>query len=70
MLEKLIERYFKNLCTKAGIECVKYATTHKGDPDRVCLLGFGLIVFVELKRDKNGELSKHKQDRQRSLRKI
>lgn len=59
MIEKEVENYLKKEVEKRGGICVKLdATTSRGLPDRMCILPYGQVLFVETKRPKKGRLSK------------
>ena len=58
MLEKDIEKVFRDEIKKAGGKAYKFASPgNDGVPDRIVMLPGGRIVFVELKTD-TGKLSK------------
>lgn len=58
-LEKDIERKLKTMVERRGGLCLKWVCPGwAGVPDRIVLLPFGRVVFVELKRPKGGRLSK------------
>jgi hypothetical protein len=58
-LEKEIEKKLRKAVEAAGGKCVKWVSPGwAGVPDRLVLLPGGLIVFVETKRPKGGQLSK------------
>lgn len=58
MLEKDIEKLFRDEIKKAGGEAYKFTSPgNDGVPDRIVMLPGGRIVFVELKTD-TGKLSK------------
>lgn len=60
VLEKHVEAYLVRLMKKLGGECYKWASANtRGVPDRICIFPDGLIVFVELKRDRTCKLSPH-----------
>lgn len=55
--ESSIEEYLFNLVTVAhGGECIKL-TGNKGIPDRLVLLPYGRIFFIELKKPSGGVFS-------------
>jgi hypothetical protein len=48
--EKAIERYLVERIKDLGGICLKYSNQHRvGYPDRVCLLPWGVTLWVELK---------------------
>lgn len=50
MSEKAIERYLVERIKDLGGICLKYSNQHRvGYPDRVCLLPWGVTLWVELK---------------------
>lgn len=58
MLEKDIEKLFRDEIKKAGGKAYKFTSPgNDGVPDRIVMLPDGRIVFVELKTD-TGRLSK------------
>lgn len=58
MLEKDIEKLFRDEIKKAGGKAYKFTSPgNDGVPDRIVMLPDGRIVFVELKTD-TGKLSK------------
>lgn len=58
MLEKDIEKLFRDEIKKAGGKAYKFTSPgNDGVPDRIVMLPGGRIVFVELKTD-TGKLSK------------
>lgn len=58
MLEKDIEKLFRDEIKKAGGKAYKFTSPgNDGVPDRIVMLPDGRIVFVELKTDK-GKLSR------------
>ena len=58
MLEKDIEKLFRDEIKKAGGKAYKFTSPgNDGVPDRIAMLPEGQIVFVELKTD-TGRLSK------------
>lgn len=58
MLEKDIEKVFRDEIKKAGGKAYKFTSPgNDGVPDRIVMLPDGRIVFVELKTD-TGKLSK------------
>lgn len=58
MLEKDIEKLFRDEIKKAGGKAYKFTSPENdGVPDRIVMLPDGRIVFVELKTD-TGKLSK------------
>lgn len=58
MLEKDIEKLFRDEIKKAGGKAYKFTSPgNDGVPDRIVMLPGGQIVFVELKTD-TGKLSK------------
>lgn len=58
MLEKDIEKLFRDEIKKAGGKAYKFTSPgNDGVPDRIVMLPGGRIVFVELKTDK-GKLSR------------
>ena len=58
MLEKELEKYFVEQCTKKGYWCLKFTSpSTAGVPDRIVLTRFG-TYFAELKRPKVGRLSR------------
>ena len=58
MLEKDIEKLFRDEIKKAGGKAYKFTSPgNDGVPDRIVMLPDGLIVFVELKTD-TGKLSR------------
>lgn len=58
MLEKELEKYFVEQCTKKGYWCLKFTSpSTAGVPDRIVLTRFG-TYFAELKRPKVGSLSR------------
>lgn len=58
MLEKDIEKLFRDEIKKAGGKSYKFTSPgNDGVPDRIVMLPDGRIVFVELKTD-TGKLSK------------
>ena len=58
-LEKDIERKLRQMIEAHGGKCVKWVCPGwAGVPDRIILLSYGRIFFVETKRPKNGRLSK------------
>lgn len=54
-LERSVEQRLVRRCKEEGILCLKI-TEAKGWPDRE-LIGFGRVMFVELKRPRGGRLS-------------
>lgn len=58
-LEKEVEAYLVHAIETLGGYCLKFVSPgHAGVPDRVCLLPYGLVVFVELKKPEGGVLAK------------
>lgn len=67
MLEKDIEKLFRDEIKKAGGKAYKFTSPgNDGVPDRVVMLPGGRIVFVELKTD-TGKLSKLQELRCRQI---
>ena len=61
-LEKDIEKKLRQLVEAGGGRCLKWVCPGwSGVPDRIILLPFGRICFVETKRPKGGKLSKLQQ---------
>ena len=60
--ETIVEAYFIKLMLEAfpGAQINKY-TPRRGEPDRICLLPGGVVLFVELKR--LGERPRPEQER-------
>lgn len=57
-LEKDIERRLKTMVECHGGLCLKWVCPGwAGVPDRIVLLPFGRVVFVELKRPKGGRVA-------------
>lgn len=57
-LEKEVEKYLIRQVEKIGGKCLKIpATYEEGIPDRLVIIPYGRIVFVEMKRPKGGKLS-------------
>lgn len=51
MLEKDIEKYFRNAVEETGGLCWKFTSPgRRGVPDRICILPNGRVFFAELKR--------------------
>jgi hypothetical protein len=49
--EKDIEQYLVKEIKKLGGRCDKFQTpARRAAPDRICLLSYGLLIFVECKR--------------------
>lgn len=62
MLEKQIENFLKTQVEARGGRCVKLDTSsERGMPDRLCILPYGQVMFVETKRPKGGRLSKYQE---------
>lgn len=63
MLEKTIEEYLDAQWTyRTRGECVKLPPIfYKGIPDRMCMAGHGIIIFVETKRPEGGVIAKAQQ---------
>ncbi len=56
--EAVIEQYLVIQIKKLGGECYKFKSPlRKGVPDRLCILPYGILFFVECKTDK-GVVSK------------
>lgn len=56
-LEKVVERYFKDMIRRFGGRALKYNTPgRRSAPDRICMFPGARIFFVEIKRI-GGELS-------------
>lgn len=67
-MEREIERYLKRRVETTGCRCLKYSNPHEaGFPDRLILLPFGEVVWVELKTTK-GRVSPIQQRRHAQLR--
>lgn len=58
MLEFKIESRFVSEVKKLGGKAYKFISGESGVPDRIVVLPGGLIAFVELKKPKDGRLSK------------
>ena len=59
VLEKEIEAKLRDRVKRAGGLCLKWVCPGwAGVPDRLVLLPGGLVYFVELKRPKDGKLSR------------
>lgn len=58
MLEFKIESRFVNEVKKLGGKAYKFMSGETGVPDRIVVLPGGIIAFVELKKPKDGRLSK------------
>lgn len=56
MLEKDIERHFKEAVEKKGYLCLKFLSTSPGIPDRI-VFGGGRCFLVELKNGAKGRVS-------------
>lgn len=60
MLEKSIEDYLTQEIKRRGGECIKIETpSERGWPDRLCILPYGIVFFVETKKPKGGVVSKY-----------
>lgn len=67
MLEKDIEKLFRDEIKKAGGKAYKFTSPgNDGVPDRIVMLPGGRIVFVELKTD-TGKLSKLQELQRRQI---
>lgn len=58
MLEFKIESRFVSEVKKLGGKAYKFISGESGVPDRIVVLPGGIIAFVELKKPKDGRLSK------------
>lgn len=57
-LEKDIEGRLRRMVEHYGGKCLKFTCPGwRGVPDRIVLLPGGVVIFVEMKRPKGGELS-------------
>lgn len=57
-LEKDIEQKLVSMVKRHGGYCLKWVCPSSvGVPDRIVLLPYGQVIFVELKRPKGGRLS-------------
>lgn len=56
--EKEIESYLVDMITDLGGMCPKWTSPGtKGVPDRIVFMPSGIVVFVELKREKGGRIA-------------
>lgn len=68
MLESEVEARLRRRAEEAGGLCVKFLPDLRpGMPDRIVLLPGGALVWVELKRPRDGRLSALQQLRHREL---
>lgn len=59
MLEKELEKIMRNEIEKKGGKLLKFISPgNNGVPDRICILKNGKLIFVELKKPKDGKYSK------------
>ncbi len=60
MIEKDIEDYLVQEIKDRGGECIKIETSsERGWPDRLCILPYGIVFFVETKKPKGGVVSRY-----------
>lgn len=70
-LEKDIEQKLRTMVKRRGGLCWKWVSPGQaGVPDRVVLLPGGRLIFVELKRPKDGKLSRLQVNRKLKLEKM
>ena len=68
-LERDVEQYLVSEVSKHGGLCVKFIPDHRrGMPDRIVMLPTGVLVWVETKRPKDGEVSAVQKHRHKELR--
>lgn len=68
-LEADVEQYLIDTVAVLGGQCYKFGPPGVvGYPDRLCLLPWGRMFFVELKRPQGGRLSKVQPERHKELR--
>lgn len=60
MIEKNIENYLKEEIEKRDGICIKLdSSSEKGLPDRLCILPYGKVIFIETKRPQKNKVSKY-----------
>ena len=68
MSESTIERNIREFVEKKGGLCIKLQNlTTRGFPDRTILFPRGLILFMEVKDGKKGNVSRHQRTWRRAL---